>query len=178
MALPFGSGIQDIQELLASQDRAVLVDSLRQHKSIKLLLEEGDIQERDMLAGLVNLDTIDRDSGRVLEAYREHMERYTSELEELALSGVFIPDFAAATDKAAQYEKAALTSLQAMYVKSVTAQFRCAVPGSYSRMARAHHSLRELGVDLEAWYKDQTSFARRFKERIREDATASLNLDE
>ncbi len=171
-------GIQDIQAHLASQDRAILVDGLRQLNSMKRLLEEGSFQERDVLTGLINLDTIDRDSGRVLEAYREHMERYRNELEELTLSGVFTPDFAAATDKAAQYEKAALTSLQAMYVRSVTAQFRCALPGGYSRIAQAHHSLRELEADLEAWYEDQTTFCRRFKERIREDTTASLDLDD
>ncbi len=171
-------GIQDIQAHLASQDRAILVDGLRQLNSMKRLLEEGSFQERDVLAGLINLDTIDRDSGRVLEAYREHMERYRNELEELTLSGVFNPDFEAATDKAAQYEKAALTSLQAMYVRSVTAQFRCALPGGYSRIAQAHHSLRELEADLEAWYEDQTTFSRRFKERIREDTTASLDLDD
>ncbi len=106
------------------------------------------------------------------------MERYRSELDGLTLSGVFNPDFAAATDKAAQYEKAALTSLQAMYVKSVTAQFRCAIPGSYSRIDQARHSLRELETDLEAWYEDQKSFWRRYKERIREDTTAFLDLDD
>ncbi len=170
-------GIQDILAHFASWDKAILVDSLKQLNSLKHSLEEGDFQERDVLTGFINnLDAIDRDSGRVLEAYREHMERYRNELEELTLSGVFTPDFAAATDKAAQYEKAALTSLQAMYVKSVTAQFRCAIPGTYSR--QAHRSLRELKADLQAWYEDQASFARRFKERIREDTTASLDLDE
>ncbi len=65
-----------------------------------------------------------------------------------------------------------------MYVKSVTAQFRCALPGSSPRIAQAHHSLRELETDLEAWYEDQTSFAQRFVERIENDTTASLDLDD
>ncbi len=171
-------GLQDIKAHLTVQDRAILLDSLKQLNAMKRLLEEGDFQEREALTGFVNnLDTIDRDSGRVLEAYREHMERYRSEFDELTLSGMINPDFAAATDKAAQYEMAALISLQAMYVKSVTAQFRCALPGSYL-MTQAHHSLQELETDLKAWYTDQTSFAQRFKERIREDTTASLDLDE
>lgn len=171
-------GIQDIKEHLTSQDRAILVDSLKQLQSLKRLLETGDLQERDVLTGLIGLDTIDRDTGRVREAYREHMERHRGELDGLTLSGVVNPDFAAATDKAAQYEKAALITLQAMYVKSVTAQFRCALPGSSPRIAQAHHSLRELETGLEAWYKDQTSFAQRFVERIREDTTVSFDLDD
>lgn len=171
-------GIQDIKEYLTSQDRAILVDSLKQLQSLKRLLETGDFQERDVLTRLIGLDTIDRDSGRVLEAYREHMERYRGELDGLTLSGVVNPDFAAATDKAAQYEKAALTTLQAMYVKSVTAQFRCALPGSSPRIAQAHHSLRELETDLEAWYEQQADFFRRFEERIREDTTVSFDLDD
>ena len=171
-------GIQDIQEHLKSQDRAILVDSLKQLQSLKRLLEAGDFQERDMLTGLIGLDTIDRDTGRVLEAYREHMGRYKGDLDGLTLSGVVNPDFAAATDTAAQYEKAALIGLQAMYVKSVIAQFRCALPGSSPRIAQAHHSLRELEADLEAWYEDQTSFAQRFKERIKNDTTASFDLDD
>ncbi len=172
-------GIQDILAHFASWDKAILVGSLKQLNSLKHSLEEGDFQERDALTRFINnLDAIDRDSGRVLEAYREHMERYRNELEELTLSGVFNPDFEAATDKAAQYEKAALTSLQAMYVRSVTAQFRCALPGGYSRIAQAHHSLRELEADLEAWYKSQTAFAQRFEERIQNDTTASFDLDE
>lgn len=171
-------GIQDIKAHLTSQDRAILVDSLKQLNSMKRLLEEGNFQERDVSAALVNLDAIDRDCGRVLEAYREHMERYRSELDGLTLSGVINPDFVAATDKAAQYEKAALFSLQAMYVKSVTAQFRCAIPGSYPRIDQAHHSLQELETDLEEWYTHQTAFAQRFKERIQNDTTASLDLDE
>jgi len=116
-----GQGIKDIQAHLAAQDKAVLVSSLKQLKSMKLLLEEGDFQERDSSASLIGLDSIDRDCGRVLEAYREHMERYRSELDELTLAGWFNPDFTVATDKAAQHEKAALICLQAMYVKSVTA---------------------------------------------------------
>lgn len=171
-------GIQDVQAHLTSQDRAILVDSLKQLNSMKRLLEEGNFQERDVSAALVNLDAIDRDCGRVLEAYREHMERYRSELDGLTLSGVINPDFVAATAKAAQYEKAALFSLQAMYVKSVTAQFRCAIPGSYPRIDQAHHSLQELETDLEEWYTHQTAFAQRFKERIQNDTTASLDLDE
>ena len=171
-------GILDIKEHLTSQDRAILVDSLKQLQSLKRLLETGDFQERDVLTGFIGLDTIDRDSGRVLEAYRESMKRYRGELDGLPLSGVVNPDFAAATDKAAQYEKAALVSLQAMYVKSVIAQFRCALPGSFPRIAQAHHSLQELQTDLEAWRKDQTSFARRLTERIREDTTVSFDLDD
>ena len=171
-------GMQDIQAHLASQDRAILVDALRQLDAMKRSLEAGEFEERDVLAGLIGLDTIDRDSGRVLESYREQMERYRSELDGLTLSGVFAPDFAAATDKAAQYEKAALICLQAMYVKSVIAQFRCAIPGSHSRMAQAHHSLRELEAILAAWHEDQMSFSRRFEERIREDTRASLDLDD
>lgn len=171
-------GIRDIKAHLTSQDRAVLIDSIKQLQSMKRLLEAGRFEERDVLAGLIGLDTIDRDSGRVLEAYREHMERYRTELDGLALSGVFNPDFAAATEKASQHEMAALTSLQAMYVKSVTAQFRCAIAGNHSRIAQAHHSLLELGTGLEAWHKDQASFARRFEERITEDTTASLDLDD
>ncbi len=170
-------GIQDIKAHLTSQDKAVLVDSIKQLQSMKRLLEAGDFEERDVLAGLISLDTIDRDSGRILEAYREHMERYRKELDELTLSGVFNPDFAAANEKAEQYEKVALISLQAIYVKSVIAQFRCAIPGNHSRIAQAHHSLQDLGSSLEAWYTDQASFLRRFKERIWEDATASLDLD-
>ncbi len=174
--LQIEQGIQDIKAYLTAQDRAILVDSLKQLKSMKRLLEEGDLQERDVLAALISLDAIDRDSGRVMEAYREHMERYRSELDELKLSGVVKPGFAAATYKAAQYEQAALIRLQAMYVKYVTAQFRCAISGNHARIAQAHDSLRELEADLDAWFKEQRSFAQRFKERIRKDATASLNF--
>lgn len=171
-------GIQDLKAHFESQDEAILGGSLKQLKSMKLLLEEGDLQEADAFASLIGLDAIDRDCGRVLDAYRGHMERYKSELDGLALSGVFNPDFAAATDKAAQHEKAARISLQAMYVKSVTAQFRCAIPGSSARIRQAHQSLRELETELEAWHTDQASFAQRFEERIRDDTRASLDFDD
>lgn len=171
-------GIHDIQEHLATQDRAILADSIKQLQFMKRLLEAGDFEGRDVLAGLIGLDAMDRDSGRVVEAYREHMERYRKEFDELPLSGVFNPDFAVASDKATRYEKAALVTLQAIYVKSVTAQFRCAVAGSRARLAQAHHGLRELESDLEAWDEHRAEFFSRFEERIREDATASLDLDE
>ena len=116
------------------------------------------------------------DHARLLEAYREHMERYRSELDELKLSGMVNPDFAAATDKATQYEKTALVRLQAMYVKYVTARFRCAISGNHARIAQTHDSLRELEADLDAWFKEHRSFAQRFRERIRKDATASLDI--
>jgi vacuolar-type H+-ATPase subunit F/Vma7 len=105
------------------------------------------------------------------------MERYRSELDELTLAGWFNPDFTVATDKAAQHEKAALICLQAMYVKSVTAQFRCAAPNA-GRVAQAHHDLQGLKEDLRAWYESQESFARRFEERIQNDTTATFDTDD
>jgi hypothetical protein len=86
--------------------------------------------------------------------------------------------FGEQVNKATQYEKAALIGLQAMYVKSVTAQFRCAIPGSYPRIAQAHHSLQELEADLEDWHTDQKTFAQRFKERIQDDTTTFVHLDD
>ena len=168
-------GIKEIQEHLESQDRAILADSLRQLRSTRDLLEEGDFEERDVLATLVNLDVVDRDSGRVQEAYREHRERYKRELDELTLSGFFAPDFEAANEKATQYERVALVSLQAMYVRSVTAQLRAVAGG---RMTQARQSLVGLQQDLKAWNEQRRAFYRRFEERIREDATAELNLDD
>jgi Skp family chaperone for outer membrane proteins len=141
------------------------------------VLDEGGLQEGDLLANLIGLDSIDRDCGRVLEAYRDHMERYKSELDGLKLAGWFTPNFTAATDKAAQHENVALVCLQAMYVKSVTSQFRCAVPNA-GRVAQAHRSLRELKDDLSAWRKGQESFAQRVEERIRNDTAATFDLDE
>lgn len=175
--LQIEQGIKDIQAHLAAQDKAVLVSSLKQLKSMAVLLEEGDLQEGDLLANLISLDSIDRDCGRVLEAYRDHMERYRSEFDGLKLTGWFKPNFAAAADKATQHEKTALICLQAMYVKSVTAQFRCAAPNA-GRVAQAHRSLQELKVDLSAWHEDQESFAQQFEERIRNDTTVTLDLDE
>ena len=168
-------GIKEIQEHLASQDRAILTDSLRQLRSTRDLLEEGDFEERDVLAALIGLDTIDRDSGRVQEAYREHMERYRNELDELELSGFFAPDFEAADEKAARYEEAALVSLQAMYVRSVAAQLRAVVGG---QMARARLGLKGLMEDIEAWNKQRQDFYRRFEERVNEDATAALGNED
>ena len=63
-----------------------------------------------------------------------------------------------------------------MYVKYVTARFRCAISGNHARIAQAHDSLRELEADLDAWFKEHRSFAQRFRERIRKDATASLDI--
>lgn len=170
-------GVKEIQEHLEAQDRAILADSLRQLRSTRDLLEEGDFEERDALATLVNLDAVDRDSGRVQEAYRQHTERHKKELEELALSGFFAPDLEAASEKAAQYEKAALVSLQAMYVRSVAAQLR-AVAGGRMDPKKARRGLLGLGEDLKAWNEQRRAFHRRFEERIREDATAALDLDD
>lgn len=170
-------GIRDLRERLTSQDRAILVDSLRQLRTAKRLLEAGDFEEIDALAGLVNLDAIDRDSGRVLEAHREHMERYGKEFDELALSGFFAPDFEAASEKATRYEEAALVCLQAMYVRSVAAQL-LAVTGGRAQIIRAHHNFGELESSLRSWHSDRAAFYERFEERIREDATATLDLDD
>ena len=168
-------GIKEIQEHLASQDRAILTDSLRHLRSTRDLLEEGEFEERDVLAALIGLDTIDRDSGRVQEAYREHTERHRNELDELELSGFFAPDFEAADEKAARYEEAALVSLQAMYVRSVAAQLRAVVGG---QMARARLGLAGLMEDIEAWNKQRQDFYRRFEERVNEDATAALGNED
>ena len=168
-------GIKEIQEHLESQDRAILTDSLRQLRSARDQLEEGDSEERDVLVALIGLDVIDRDSGRVQEAYRERMERYGRELDELKLSGFFVPDLEAASEKAAQHERAALVSLQAMYVRSVAAQLRAVAGG---RMVQARRSLVGLGEDLKAWNEQRRTFHSRFEERVREDATAALDLDD
>lgn len=170
-------GIQDIKAHLTAQDTAILVSSLKQLKSMKFSLEEGDFEERNLLTGLIGLDSIDGDCGRVLESYREHMKRYESEFDGLMLEAWFNPDFAAATNKAAQHEEAALICLQAMYVKSVTAQFRCALPNA-GRVAQAHHNLQELKEDLRAWHEDRESFAQRFEERIQNDTTVDFDFDE
>lgn len=171
--LKIEQGIQDIQAHLIAQDKAILVDNLKQLKSMKLLLEKGVLRERNLSAIHTSLDTIDSDSGRALEAYRDHMKRYKDELDTVNLSGMFEPNFAGAIDKATQYETAAFVSLQAMYVKSVTAQLRCVVLGSYDE---ADDDLRDLETALEAWCRDQDSFSQRFKERIRDDTIAYLDL--
>jgi len=63
-----------------------------------------------------------------------------------------------------------------MYVKCVTAQFRCAIP-SDGRITQAYSDLQELEADLEAWYIDQEDFAQRFEERIWNDTTPTFDLD-
>ena len=168
-------GVREIQEHLESQDRAILTDSLRQLRSARDSLEAEDSEERDVLVALIGLDAIDRDSGRVQEAYRQHMERYKRELDELKLSGFFAPDLEAANEKAARYEEAALVSLRAIYVRSVAAQLRALAGG---RMAQARLGLVGLLEDLKAWNAQRRAFYRRFEERIREDTTAALDLDD
>lgn len=169
-------GIQDIQAHLASQDKATLTSSLKRLRSMGDMLAEGNFREEDLLAGIISLDAIDRDSDRILETYREHMQRYRSELDGLVLSGVFSPDFKPALEKASQYENAALVCLQAMYVKSAAAQFRCAMPPD-SQMTQAHSNLQELGEELGSWAGERDSFVERLEERIRNDTTVTIDFD-
>ena len=168
-------GINDIQAHLTTQDKATLIGGLKQLRSVKLLLEEGDLHESDVVTSYVNLDAIDRDSGRITEVYRDRMERHRSELDDLKLSGAFDPDFDVAVAKSTEYENAAFICLQAMYVRSLTAQFRYAMPGSDVRISRARHDLRELGLELESWQEGLAAFFERFKERIENDTIAYLD---
>lgn len=170
-------GVQDIQAHLTAQDKAVLVHSLKQLRSVQLSLEEGDLNEVDVTSQHVNLDAIDRDSGRIMETYRDHMERYKNEFEELDLARWLNPDFEAATDKMTEYENAAFICLQAMRVKSMTAQFRYTMLGSDFRVSQALHDLQELKKGLTAWQEDQMSFLERFKKRIQDDTVTYLDRD-
>ena len=169
-------GVHDLQAHLTAQDKATLIGGLKQLRSVKLLLEEGNLHENDMVTSHVNLDAIDRDGVRITEVYRDRMQRHRSELDELKLSGAFAPDFDAAIAKSTEYENAAFICLQAMYVRSLTAQFRYAMPGDDVRVSQARHDLRELEAELKGWQEGLAAFFERFKERIENDTIAYLDL--
>jgi hypothetical protein len=171
------SGINDLREHLEAHDRAVLVGAVRHLRTMSAALEGRELDEADFRSELVGLDSTDRDCRRVLEANRENMRRYRRELDGIKLSAVLKPDFEAATEKAEQYERAALTSLQAAYVRTIVARFRCIVPSDY-RLSFTQNTLRELSEDLDAMRDENGEFSKRFEERIKTETTATLDLDD
>lgn len=86
-------GINEIKEHLKTQDTAILSGNLKQLKSLRIQLDEPKFYEAELSAGIVSLDTIDRECGQILEAYRHHMVRYATELDTLTLSDMFTSNF-------------------------------------------------------------------------------------
>lgn len=170
-------GINDLREHLEAHDRAVLVTGLKHLRSMSSVLEGYDLEEADLQANLIGLDDMDRGCSRVLEVNRDHMNRYRSDFDQLDLSGVLKPDFDSAVSKSEQYEKAALVCLQAVYVRSLAAQFRCITPSGY-RVSYADNTLRELAEDLTMLRQEYENFSKRFEERVENEAKATLDFDD
>jgi hypothetical protein len=160
-------GVNDLREHLEANDRAVLVNAVRHLRTMSAALEGRELDQADFRTELIGFDGIDQDCGRILEAYRDHAHRYRKELSQIDPYGTLRPDFESLVNKSEQFERAALTSIQAAYVRTLVTRFRCILPTNY-RAAYAKDSLRQLSEDLHQMREEHEGFCTLLERRIKE----------
>jgi hypothetical protein len=166
--------VQAIQQRLDDQDLATLVNNMKQLRGYFDALRLGNSTEAELFNYVYQVDTIDRECGRVMETFRLAMQREEQHLKNLSMEGWFTRDaeVATAVGHLKQHTRNARFCWLALQARSTAATLRCALPVDRQATRQRFHAIQS---EAEALRQEILSFRELMNERA-EQASAGFHI--
>lgn len=163
-----------LHQRLDDQDEAMLVNNFKRLKSIHAGLAHGALTDLDVQSFVGEVDTIDRECGRIMEMYLIAMSRDFNRLQTASLKGTFDPEneVRAARRQVDEYTRSAQMCTMAAAARVAAAEVRCALPVD---IGIAQRRLSDIQDELDRWQKDRQAFTKMVKSRA-QDVSTTIRL--
>lgn len=111
-------------------EAATLVNNFKRLRSIQQAIADCRLTDLDVQSFVGEVDTIDRESGRIMETCLLGMERHHNQLRSMNLQGTFDPadEVRAAKQRVVVYRHSAQVWSMAALARVAAAEVRCALP--------------------------------------------------
>lgn len=156
--------LDELQQRMRNQDMASLRNNFKRLQSTRAALAGSALTEFDMQSFVSEVDTIDRECGRIMENAAIEAERIAKRLEGMSLKANFDPAEKMREAQRRVDEHAQFAQLWAMAASSraAAAEVRCALPTDSGVALRR---LQELRGEIPRWAAAGQAFAATIKQR-------------